>query len=161
MRRLRTISAVVLVAVLLAGCGVSASGVQDAGRAPARAAPGATVYFVDAHGRLRPQVRRSDHIATISEALSWLLAGPTRPGLRTQIGSVQPTQVLVTNRPGVIQLLVPMTVDDVTQTGIDQIVCTALAAYVQAGGSPRTRVQVVFTQQTPASDRRRTCSLIS
>jgi hypothetical protein len=54
-----------------------------------------------------------------------------------------------------------MTVDDVTQTGIDQIVCTALAAYVQAGGSPRTRVQVVFTQQTPASDRRRTCSLIS
>jgi hypothetical protein len=60
----------------------------------------------------------------------------------------------------VIQLLVPLTIDDVTETGIDQIVCTALAAYVQAGGSPRTRVQVVFTQPTPASDPKRTCSLI-
>jgi hypothetical protein len=160
MMGLRAATTAVLLALVLAGCGVGPTGVHDAGRAPARVAPGATLYFVDGHGKLRPQVHRTGHIATISEALSWLLAGPGRSNLHTRIRSGEPHRVLVTNRPGVIQLLVPFTAEDLSPLGFDQIVCTALAAYVQAGGSPRTRVQVVVTQTSPASDVRRTCPLI-
>jgi hypothetical protein len=66
----------------------------------------------------------------------------------------------VTTTPGVIQLVVPLAIREVTPLGIDQIVCTALGVHVQGGGSRSTKVQVSFTQPTPESDKRRTCPLI-
>jgi hypothetical protein len=147
-------------ALLLAGCGVQPSGVTGGGEAPSGVAPGVTLYFVGARGELRPQLRRTGHLGTISEALSLLLLGPGDSDLHTQITSNSSTQVVVTTAPGVIQLMVPLSIHEVTPLGIDQIVCTALGVYIQGSGSRSTKVQVRFTLRTPESDRKRACPLI-
>ncbi|MEV4315650.1 hypothetical protein [Actinocrispum sp. NPDC049592] len=150
-----------LVAVfLLAGCGVEPSGVTDGGDAPTGVAPGVTLYFVSAHNELRPQLRRTDRLGTISEALSLLLTGPQDSNLRTQIASNVPARVVVTTAPELIELIVPLTIQDVTPLGIDQIVCTALGVHVQGGGPRSTKVRIRFVQSTPESDRQRSCPLI-
>ncbi|MFI6934893.1 hypothetical protein [Streptomyces sp. NPDC050287] len=145
---------------LLAGCGVQPSRVADGGEPPTGLARGTTLYFVDAHDELRPRLRRTGRLGTISEALALLFSGPGDSGLRTEIASDATTRTVVTTAPGVMQLMVPITIHDVTPLGIDQIVCTALGVHVQGGGSKSMKVRVSFIQPTPESDERRTCPLI-
>jgi hypothetical protein len=134
--------------------------VTDGGEAPSGVAPGVTLYFVGARGELRPDLRRTGHLGTISEAMSLLLLGPGDSDLHTQIAPRTTTPVVVTTAPGVIHLMVPLSIHEVTPLGIDQIVCTALGVYVQGSGSKRTKVQIRFTLHTPESAKRRTCPLI-
>jgi hypothetical protein len=147
--------------LLLAGCGVRPSGVTDAGDAPTGVAPGVTLYFVNARNELQPDLRRTDRLGTISEAMSLLLNGSRDSDLHTEIAPNMPERVVVTTSPELIQLAVPLAIRDVTPLGIDQIVCTALGVHVQSGGSRSTRVQVHFTLSTPESDKQRTCPLIT
>lgn len=146
--------------LLLAGCGVQPSGVSDGGDAPTGVAPGVTLYYVDGHEQLRPQLRPTGHLGSISEALALLLAGPGDSDLQTEIAPTSLTRVYVTPTTEVIELTVPLTIQDVTPLGIDQIVCTALGVHVQGGGAKTMKVQVGFVQPTPESDKRRTCPLI-
>lgn len=148
-----------LVLVLLAGCGVRPSGVTDGGQAPTGVAPGVTLYFVDAHGRLRPQLRETGRLGSVSEALALLLHGPGGSSLHTEIASGGTTQVVVVDTPGVVRLRVPLTPHDVTALGIDQIVCTTLGVQRQAGGPSSTKVRVDFTLPAPGSDEGRNCPL--
>lgn len=148
-------------ALLLAGCGVDPSGVTDGGEAPTGVAPGVTLYFIDDHDRLRPQLRPTGRLGDISDALALLLDGPGGSGMRTGIGPVGVTRVIVDVTPGLIHLRVPLATYEVTPLGVDQIVCTALGVHVQGGGSRTTRVQVTFTTATPESDKHRTCPLTS
>ena len=69
-------------------------------------------------------------------------------------------RVVVTPMTGVVELLVPLTIQDVASLGIDQIVCTALGVQVQGGGARSLKAQVRFVQPTPESDKQRTCPLI-
>ena len=146
---------------LLAGCGIRPSEVTDGGEAPTGVAPGMTLYFVDAHEQLRPQLHPTGHLGTISDALALLLSAPVGSGLHTEIAPTSVTRVYVTPTTDVLQLSVPLTIDDVTPLGIDQIVCTALGVHVQSGGNRGTKVQVRFVQTTPESDKARTCPLIT
>ncbi|XRQ08567.1 hypothetical protein ACN3XK_70740 [Actinomadura welshii] len=150
----------VLAVLLLAGCGIQPSGVNDGGEAPTGVAPGVTLYFIDANGELRPQPRETRHLGSISEALTLLLTGPGGSNLRTGIALVDPKRVVVVTTPDAIRLMTPLTIQQVTPLGIDQIVCTALGVHVQSGGSRDMKVQVGFVQPTPESDRLRTCPLI-
>ena len=145
---------------LLAGCGIQPSEVADGAEAPTGVAPGMTLYFVDAHEQLRPDLRSTGHLGSISDALALLLSVSGGSDLHTEIAPTSVTRVNVTPTADVLQLTVPLTIDDVTPLGIDQIVCTALGAHVQGGGDRSTKVQVVFVQPTPESDRVRTCPLI-
>ncbi|HEY0537509.1 MAG TPA: hypothetical protein VGD53_04030 [Actinoallomurus sp.] len=147
-------------ALLVTGCGIQPSGVAAMGGAPTGVAPGVTLYFVDAHNRLQPQLRKTSRLGTISEAMPLLLEGPGDSGMRTQIASGGTTVVVVNALPGLIHLRVPLTIHDVTPLGIDQMVCTALGVWVQNGGPKTVRVQVSFTLPTPESDKNRTCPLI-
>lgn len=147
----------VFAVLLLAGCGIEPSGPSDGGEAPTGVAPGVTLYFVDAQHQLRPQLRETGRLGTIAEATSLLLTGPGGSELRTEIASSTVTAVGVSTEPGVIQLLVPLTIRDFTPLGIDQLVCTALGVHVQSGGQRATKAQVRFTLPTPESDRLRTC----
>jgi hypothetical protein len=147
------------VAVLLAGCSLRPSGVVDEGEAPTGVASGVTLYFVDTAGELRPQLRRTGRLGTVHEAVTLLLEGPGGSGMRTRIATTDVTRVAVTATDGTIELLVPLAAADVTPLGIDQIVCTALAAHVQAGGARGTAVRIRFTLPGPGSDARRTCPL--
>lgn len=159
MRRGRWAAALVL---LLGGCGVRPSGVTDAADAPTGVAPGVTLFFVDDRGELRPQQRETRRLGTVIEAVTLLLdAGDPGAGLRSEITSGSVTRVPATITENTIELHLPITARDVTPLGIDQIVCTALATHVQAGGSPRTTVRLRFTISGPGSDALRTCPLIS
>lgn len=147
-----------LVLLLLAGCGVQPSGVTAGGEAPTGVAPGVTLYFVDEHDRLRPQLRGTGRLGTIGEAISLLLTGPSDSDLRTEIGPAEVTRVTVdTATPGLIRLQVPLADYEVTPLGMDQIVCTALGVHVQSGGARTTRVQVTLTS---GQDELRSCPLI-
>jgi hypothetical protein len=159
-RRAATAALLALAVAALAGCGVQPSGVRDAGRAPTGVAPGVTLYFVDAHGRLHPQLRAIGHLGSVTEAMAWLLSSPGGGGLHTEIASSAVDRVVASTTPGVISLRVPLAADEVTPRGIDQIVCTALGAHVQAGGSPHDRVRILFTVGPAGSARPRTCPLI-
>jgi hypothetical protein len=119
-----------------------------------------TLYFVDARGGLRPQLRPTGRLGTISEALALLLTGPGDSDVHTEIASNGTTQVVVTTTPSAIRLDVPLTVHEVTPLGIDQLVCTALGVHVQGGGAKNRKVQVRFVQPTSESDKLRTCPLI-
>ncbi|WP_328609732.1 hypothetical protein OG943_11590 [Amycolatopsis sp. NBC_00345] len=147
---------------LLAGCGVQPAGVTDAGQAPTGLAPGVTLYFVDAHERLQPQFRPTGSLGTIPEAMALLLDGPGSDApLHTEIASAGTTKAGAATAFDVIRLTVPLTIEDVTPLGIDQIVCTALGLSRQSGESKATKAQVRFTRPTPESDQERTCPLIS
>lgn len=148
------------VVLLLAGCGVQPTGLTDAGEAPTGVAPGVTLYFVDSDGRLAPQQRQTGRLGTIPEAVSLLLTGPGDSDVRTEIGPTSMIMVEVTVTEGAIELRLPLTVDDVTPLGIDQIVCTALAAHVQSGGSTATMVRTGFTQAGSESEELRSCPVI-
>lgn len=147
------------VLVFLVGCGIQPSGVTDAGAAPTGVASGKTLYFIDEEGELLPQLRETGRLGTVSDSVSLLLRGPGDSEVRTEIASVQVTTVEVTEEPGVIRLRMPLDIEDVTPLGIDQIVCTALGSHVQNGGSTRTEARVRFIQDTPESERSRTCPL--
>ncbi|KOX16302.1 hypothetical protein [Nocardiopsis sp. NRRL B-16309] len=154
---MRRVWAAVPVLVLAMGCGSPASEVVEGGPAPTGVAPGVTLYFLDDQGDLRPQLRDTGRLGTIPEAMSLLLAGPGGSDLRTGIESNGPQRMTVTVREDVIELMAPLSADEVSPAGIDQIVCTALAAHVQSGGSPDTGVRVGLTLPTPESDGIRTC----
>lgn len=156
MRRIWLVAAV----FLLAGCGVQPSGVSDGGEAPTGVAPGVTLYFVDAHEQLRPQLRPTGHLGPVSEALALLLTGPGGSDLHTEIAPTPVTRVYAAPATDVIDLSVPLTIRDVTPLGIDQIVCTALGVHVQGGGAKSMQVRIRFVQPTPESDKQRTCPLI-
>ncbi|MFB8763864.1 hypothetical protein [Nocardiopsis alba] len=149
-----------VVAILLTGCGVGPSEVFDGGPAPTGVAPGVTLYFLDDRGELTPQRRDTGRLGSISEAMTLLLMGPGDSGLRTGIAEGDVERMTVTVRPGLIDLLTPLEIGDVTPAGIDQIVCTALGTHVQSGGATDTRVRVLFVQPTPESEELRTCPLI-
>lgn len=163
MRRFRPAAlapALLAIAVAVAGCGVQPSEVTAEGESPTGVAAGPTLYFVDADGALRPDLRDTGRLGTIAEALTLLLTGPGDGELRTEIDA-STTRVVVTETGSAVELMVPLTIDDVTPAGIDQIVCTALGVHVQAGGSTDTTVRIRFVQPTPESDERRGCPLIS
>ncbi|MEZ0112484.1 hypothetical protein ABH920_006506 [Catenulispora sp. EB89] len=165
MKRVSWPAAVLLLLALLAGCSVTPTGVRAAGQAPGGVAPGPTLYYVDAGEHLHPQVRLTGQLGTVAEALSALLSGPPgvpgETGLHTEIANAGVTQVVVTVKPGVLELIVPLSVNDVSALGIEQIVCTALGVHVQGGGSTSAKVQLEFTQPTAQSDQLRTCPLIA
>ncbi|SDG48151.1 hypothetical protein SAMN05216553_108271 [Lentzea fradiae] len=151
-----------LLLLVVAGCGVRPSGVTEHGEAPTGVAPGVTLYFLDDAGGLRPSFRETERLGSVSEALSLLLTGPgTASGQRTGITSDTTPRVVVVTKAGLVQVVVPLALSEVTPRGIDQIVCTTLAVHVQSGGDRSTKVQVRFTQPTPESEVERTCPVIS
>ena len=157
---MRRALAAALLLLALAGCGLRPSEAADAGPAPTGVASGVTLYFLDAEGELVPQLRETHRLGTISEALSLLFTGPGSSEVSTEIPADLPSRVVVTTRPGQVELRVPLAYYEISETGIDQIVCTALGVHVQSGGSTDTTVRLRFTQDTPESDKDRTCPLI-
>lgn len=158
----------VLALLVLAGCGVSSSGPTKAGRAPTGVARGVTLYFLDDHDQLRPDLLPIGRLGSVTDAIGWLLAGPEHgEGLHTGIDPTKVQRAAASFERGVIRLYVPVDISETTRLGIDQFVCTALAAYIQGGGSVETRVQVVFSYEPRqvlrselASRRLRRCPVI-
>ncbi|WP_083917913.1 hypothetical protein [Nocardiopsis xinjiangensis] len=131
--------------IMLSGCGVRASDVEEGPEAPTGLAPGVTLYFLDDAEHLIPRQRESGHLGSISDAVGLLLAGPGGSGLSTGIDETTVTRVGTSVRSEVVELHLPLPRDQVESTGADQIVCTAAATHIQAGGSPDVQIQLRFT----------------
>ncbi|HEX6340176.1 hypothetical protein [Umezawaea sp.] len=153
--------AAVGLALLLTGCGAGSSEVVDGMRAPTGLAPGVTLFFVDADQRLRPQPRETGRLGTVVEALALLLTGPgADPDLHTEISARGETRVVVETSADRITVRLPLTGADLTDLGVDQVVCTALGVHVQGGGSASTTVLVVFTLPGTEPNPPRRCPVI-
>lgn len=152
--------AVISALAALAGCAIEPTQARSVREAPTGVAPGVTLYFVDDNGALTPQLRETTRLGTVSEAVSLLLTGPGESGLHTGIRSVTPLSVQQLPGTGTIALRLPLASDEVTRVGIDQIVCTAIATHIQAGGSPSVTVTLHFTIAEPRADEPRRCPVL-
>ncbi|MGW0520005.1 hypothetical protein [Crossiella sp. NPDC003009] len=142
MRRL----ALAALLTLTTGCGIPPSTVEDGGEAPTGVSPTVTLYFVDSLGELRRTERDTDRLGSIGEAIALLLTGPgDERGLHSEIARTGNTLVSATTEPGLITLVLPLSRAELTDRGVDQIVCTALGVHVQGGGSATTRVRLRLT----------------
>lgn len=138
--------------LVLAGCGIQPSGVEEGPQPPTGLASGPTLYFLDAGGNLVPDQRDTGRLGSVTEAVALLLSGPGLSDLGTGIDAVEINRVLVSQQPGLLRLRLPLARYEVTDSGAAQIVCTAIAAHVQAGGSSDVQVQLEFTiSDAPAS----------
>lgn len=148
-------------ALLLAACSTAPSEITEAAPAPTGVAPGVTLFFVDPEQRLQPQQRSTGKLGTVGEALSLLLTGPGRESpLHTEIDARGASRVYADTTADRITVHLPLTRDDVTASGIDQLVCTALGVHVQSGGPPSTTVQVEFTLPHAEPNPPRSCPVI-
>ncbi|TSI11731.1 hypothetical protein [Brevibacterium aurantiacum] len=131
--------------MLISGCGIQQSGLEEGPEAPTGLAPGATLYFVDEGGELVAQQRDTGQLGSISDAVGLLLTGPGDSGLETDIDETTLTRVGTSVRADVVELRLPLSSSEVDGAGIDQIVCTAAATHIQAGGAEQDQVQLRFT----------------
>ncbi|MUL43201.1 hypothetical protein FZ103_18860 [Streptomonospora sp. PA3] len=143
----RTLTAALVggVLALAAGCGSQPSGIEAGPSAPTGVAPGMTLYFLDHDGNLTAQQRETGRLGTVSETVSVLLTGPGDSDVRTGIDPTPVTRTEVTVSGERMSVRVPVASTEVTAGGVDQIVCTALAGHIQAGGSTETRAGIRFT----------------
>lgn len=128
-------AAVVLAAALLtSGCGVGSSGVEDGGEAPTGLAEGPTLYFVDDDGGLRPDLRDTGRLGTVLGAIQLLVADadPTQEGLHSEIPATA-TRTVVEDAGDYVTIYLPLRSAEISDHGVDQIICTA-AAVVAASG---------------------------
>lgn len=144
----RVVATVGLGVSLLSGCGLQPSGVEEGPSAATGVAPGVTLYFLDGDGSLTAQQRQTGRLGTISEAVSLLLTGPGDSDLHTGIDPTPVTRTDVTVSGERMSVRVPIASTELTRGGVDQIVCTALASLIQAGGPPQTLVGLEFTDRT-------------
>jgi hypothetical protein len=131
--------------IMLSGCRIQPSDVEEGPEAPTGLAPGVTLYFLDEDERLVPQQRETGQLGSISDAIGLLLTGPGHSGLSTGIEETMVTRVGTSVRSEVVELRLPLARDQVEDAGVDQIVCTVAAVHVQAGGSPAVQTQLRFT----------------
>lgn len=155
--RFRRVPAMLLAsaALVVAGCGVQPSSVQDGGHAPTGIAAGTPVYYVNDTGKLVTD-RRGGRLGTIGQALKMLFSTPhPEPGLRSYVGtSPVILEFPITRTRHVITVMLPIDRSDVRRDiGIEQLVCTALAVHQQSGGPATTTVRLRFTHG-PATDPR-------
>lgn len=149
-----------LVTAVLTGCALQPTGVVEERAAPTGVAPGVTLYFLDADGRLEPQVRETGSLGTVGDAVSLLLDGPGGSGAATGIADVQVTRVGVVVDGDEVHLRLPLSSAEVAPAGLDQIACTALAAHVQAGGSAAAVVHLDLTVPGDGTAGARTCPVL-
>lgn len=127
MTRGHLFASVVLVAVLIAGCGVRPSGVITGRPAPTGPAEGANLYFL-ANSSLRV-VRRStrEHLSP-TQTLALLQDGPDRDERAENLTSEVPNGLgpvtITIDASGSVDVVVSGDVTTLSTTAIDQIVCT-------------------------------------
>ena len=137
-------AALVLAAgALTSGCGVGPSGVEDGGEAPTGLAEGPTLYFVDGDGRLRPDVRSTGRLGTVLGAVQLLVADadPTAEGLHNEVPTTA-TRTVVEDAGDYVTIYLPLRRAEISDVGMDQIICTA-AAVVAASGRDVAEVTIM------------------
>jgi hypothetical protein len=138
----RLVLIAVLTAVLAAGCGIRPSGVITGGPAPAvpvvdgPPAPwGTTLYFL-ADSSLRRVLRPTRQLLSPTQALTLLQDGPDGAERPTGLTSEVPTGLdpvsVTTDASGDVDVVVAADVTTLSDTAVDQIVCTVREALATA-----------------------------
>lgn len=145
LQRVRTALALLGFTAALSECALQPSGVEEGAEAPTGLSEGVTLYFLDDDQQLTPQKRDTGRLGTIPDAVSLLLTGPGVSPLNTGIELARVTRADAVVSGGLIELHLPLGSAEVTDQGIDQIVCTAAAAHIQGGGDQPVRVRLQLT----------------
>lgn len=132
---------------LVGACGVQPTGVVPAGPGPsirpttgsAVAVGGVTLYFVS-DGRVIPVTRPSDGFISPEGALMLLLKGPSNQEAAQGLTTFVPPEVggigVSSGDPGYISL--PFSPRKLSGQAVNQLVCTAIAAYSSMGRTSST-----------------------
>ncbi|MBB4682844.1 GerMN domain-containing protein [Amycolatopsis jiangsuensis] len=139
MKRL-LLSALALSGVLVAGCGVQPTGVVPAGPAPAGFGSGRdstqlTLYFLY-DGRLTPVARNQADEVSPDAALKALFRGPSAAESAKGFFSLLPSgspAVSVDTATSPVTVTVPYSAETLYPNGMNQIVCTTMAALSVSG----------------------------
>ncbi|WP_431959099.1 hypothetical protein [Actinacidiphila sp. bgisy160] len=140
-RSVPALAAALAAAALLTGCGVTGSGVVEAGGpATVEAFPGAgarlTLFFLSPEGRLTPVLRgtgydpQTGQVPT-AKAVSVLLEGPGSQEGAAGLGTGLPATtgpVDVTSSRGTVRITLPFPVRGLKDNAVRQVVCTAAYA---------------------------------
>jgi len=132
----------VLLLVVLTGCGVRPTGIVWAGRAPVGLAKGPLLYFYRG-GVLTPVQRMTGSAGTAEEAVRLLVQGPTAEewsaGFATRLPALAADSVSVSDPvDGVITITLQVISAGGVLPGLDQLVCTAAGTTALAGGNRQT-----------------------
>jgi hypothetical protein len=135
---------VVALLLLVSACGIKPTPAVSAGPAPTLRNPASSgtgtdvvLYFV-VDGRVAPVARPAGDPVGVETALSTLLKGPTyaeaADGYVTMLPSRAGSIIVSPGPPAMITL--PFPLRPITGTGINQLVCTAFAAWATEGRYP-------------------------
>ncbi|MEV6227175.1 hypothetical protein AB0L88_04695 [Saccharopolyspora shandongensis] len=133
--------ALAAVLLVLAGCGVQPTDVVLAGKAPDGIARGPVLYFVTGEpGQVRPTIRETGRLGTVTEALRLLAAGLTpaegAAGFRTELPFLTTEQVSAgTPDGGIVTVQLPVPPSTLSALASTQLVCTAVGVSAMAGAN--------------------------
>ncbi|GAB3563207.1 hypothetical protein GCM10027445_05230 [Amycolatopsis endophytica] len=127
-----------LVVLVVAGCGVRPTDPVAAGNPPLGAAAGPILFFVR-DGKLEPVMRESGRLGTVSGAVVDLLSGPTQAeiaaGYTTELLNAAVSTSVSALREGFVTVSLSPAPVYLSETAVDQIVCTVIAVQAQLGAS--------------------------
>ncbi|MGW2226860.1 hypothetical protein [Streptomyces formicae] len=158
-RSRRILVLALLLSAAVTGCGISATGPQQAGapasgiQRPGTSAEYARLYFVGPYG-LRSASRPTDRPLGPQQALDLLLEGPTGAEReRGLISEVPPMhgRLSATAATDAVDVYLPLTIRDLQVAAVSQLACTAAHADVPGSGPP-TEVKVRFHENLGGSD---------
>ncbi|GAA4535280.1 hypothetical protein [Amycolatopsis samaneae] len=138
-----------LLMATLTACGVEPSGVLHGGEAPTGVSPTTTLYYLGDQGNLVPDVRRTERLGTVTDALALLMRSSqnTERGLHSAFNtrSADGHSPQVTESDELITVVLPLASYEIGSLGVDQFVCTALGVHRQAGRPADAKVVVTLT----------------
>lgn len=127
MTRRHLLAWLVLIAVLVAGCGVRPSGVISGGPAPTERVRGVALYFL-AGSSLTPVLRPLRQHLSPTQTLMLLQHGPNGDERAAHLTSEVPTGLgpatVTADASGDVDVVVSADVTTLSSTAVDQIVCT-------------------------------------
>ncbi|MEV0701500.1 hypothetical protein AB0I53_26815 [Saccharopolyspora sp. NPDC050389] len=127
--------------LVLTGCGVQPTDVVLAGQGPDGIARGPVLYFVTGEpGQVRPSIRETGRLGTVTDALRLLAAGPTdaegAAGLRTELPFLTTEQVSAgAPDAGIVTVQLPVPPSTLSELASTQLICTAVRVSAMAGAN--------------------------
>lgn len=138
---MKRIAFAVALLLVLTGCGVRPTELVYAGRAPDGIARGPVLYFLTGD-QVRPSIRETGELGTVTDALRLLAAGPTEAelaaGLRTKVPIFAPEQASAgVPVDGIVTVRLPVAPSTLPVPATTQLVCTAVGVSAMAGANEK------------------------
>lgn len=164
-RGLARVGALLAAGLVAAGCGIPTTGVVEAGEPASGIRPLISLYFVLPDGSLAVRQRSTGGLNGVTDAVALLLKGLSAPEAKIMgLTSLLPPDArgpAVRTGHGSVRVDLRAGAAPLDPRAVDQVVCTAAAAYravTPGAGDVHVTVSVAGTPQEGSPDQTATCS---